>query len=312
MIAHLAVSAYGDHGLLTAVILGVVTVTLFFLCAVVHAGGHLVVARFAGQAASSRIFVFGDILKLPPLTARTGLLIAAAGPAVSAFLGGGLLFGSTFAEGVTADVLTTTAFANFALAGVNLLPGLPLDGGRAVELLAGSTHLAVRAGRTIAVLAAIAGAWLLLREPGVLDDTALGLWLILAGAFVFLYAKPPTVQTPARLPDVEKETAGAWARAFIGRVDADDEVPAIRGPYAVSDNGRLAGVLPADASHGARVADVMVPWSPTLGVRSTAPLAEALERLADQRTPIVVIVDDKGVVRGVLDEAGVRARLAGV
>jgi hypothetical protein len=37
-----------------------------------------------------------------------------------------------------------------------------------------------------------------------------------------------------------------------------------------------------------------------------------LERLADKRTPIVVIVDDKGIVRGVLDEAGVRARLAGV
>jgi hypothetical protein len=165
----------------------------------------------------------------------------------------------------------------------------------------------------IGLLATAAGIWLLFGGLDLLDESALGLWLVLSGVFVIVQARraTPTLE-PAAIASLAEEQVGAWARPFTGRVDANDPVPTERGAYAVADNGRLAGVLPSNARPGARCGDVMVKWNPQLGVRTSAPLMHALERLADRTTPVVVVVDEKGVVRGVIDETAVRARLAGV
>jgi hypothetical protein len=55
----------------------------------------------------------------------------------------------------------------------------------------------------------------------------------------------------------------------------------------------------------------MVPWTSDLGVRATTPLREALSRIATDEGQLVVVVDEQGIVRGVLDEEAVRMHVVG-
>jgi CBS domain-containing protein len=111
---------------------------------------------------------------------------------------------------------------------------------------------------------------------------------------------------------IETQTAASWAKPFVGRIKADSLVPANGGPYAVADEGRLAGVLlPATTATraGASVRDVMVPWTKGISVRGSEPLDRALEQLARQPSRVLVVLDEEGVVRGVLDGQSVRSNL---
>jgi Zn-dependent protease len=292
--------------LMEAVLLGVATAALFFLCVVVHAGAHLVVARlFRHTTYASRLFVFGDV----PTTGTHGdIAIALAGPAASAILGAGLLLLASPAspEGA-ANIFKTLAFLSFGLAAINLFPGLPLDGGHVLVSITGRrVRFAVFIGRLCGLAAVVGGVWLVATAPSVIEDTAFGLWLLLAGIFVLSEARATERAAPAR-PDLEGHTVGAWARPFVGRLDAADPVPDGGGPYAVSDGGRLAGVLAQGrVTAGARTGDLMVPWSSDLGMRTDTPLSTAVERLAKGDATLIVVVDERGVVRGVLDEHSIR------
>jgi Zn-dependent protease len=312
--AHLALAAFGDRGLAQAILLGLVTVGAYLVCVVLHALAHLITARIGGaRPGTIAIFVFGDVTEpgAPCRQRRSDVVAAMSGPAMSVLLGAAALGAATTKSGLTTDVLRTVGFANLALAALNLLPVLPLDGGRLVA--AGSrrrARLASFGGKLVALSAVAAGGWLLWQGPDLVDETAFGLWLVLTGIFVFL-SSGAARYTTASLPRLDGQTVGQWARPFAGRIDARAPAPAAGGPYAVSDAGRLAGVLtPSRIRPGVRVADLMVPWTAELGMRADAPLTSALERLSAEPASVVVVVDDRGVVRGVLDEGAVRAHLA--
>jgi hypothetical protein len=251
-----------------------------------------------------RLYVFGDVSEI---TRRPA--VALSGPLASAALGGALL--AVPLDGWMREVGRTGGWASLGLAALNLLPGLPLDGGHLLASLTGRKRLAMRIGQLFGLLATVGGIWLLVSSPAVVDDTAIGLWLLLAGIFVLVEART-TGNAIQRVP-LDGQTAGSWARPFAGRLKADDPVPVVGGPFAVSDGTRLAGVLSSGGppNIGARCRDVMVPWTSDLGVRSTTPLREALARLADGEAAktLVVVVDEQGIVRGVLDEEAVRSRV---
>jgi hypothetical protein len=236
-------------------------------------------------------------------------MVAFVGPVASAVLGALLLLGADSLGTGPDDVLRIAGWASIALGVLNLAPGLPLDGGHILAAITRRRRLAVRTGQLFGLVAVVGGIWLLLSGPAALDDTAFGLWLLLAGIFILAEARASDGQVPVMALD--DQTAGAWARPFAGRVAATDPVPAAGGPFAVSDGTRLAGVL----AHGGVAApdticaDVMVPWTSGIGVRTHAPLREALARLTEPETQLVVVVDEKGIVRGVLDEDAVRSRV---
>ncbi len=111
-------------------------------------------------------------------TPLRSLAVSVAGPAVNLALGAAALVWLTLGHpaGVTGALLAMTAWGNLLLGAFNLLPGLPLDGGRFVESLAwkitGSRASGVIAagwaGRIVTVLG---GAWLVadfLRAPSAL------------------------------------------------------------------------------------------------------------------------------------------------
>ncbi len=312
--AHLALTAYSDRGLASAVLLGLVTVGAYLVCTVVHALAHLICARAIGaKLGDVRVYVFGETSEPRASSGRprAEAVLALCGPVMSALLGVGALVLSTTTGDRTADILRTLATMNLALAAINLLPVLPLDAGRLVASSGrGRARLASFGGKVAGLAALAAGGWLVVQGPRFVDETAFGSWLVLVGLFVFAGSSWTTARGPV-LPDVNGHTVGQWARPFAGRLDIRTLAPAGGGPYAVADAGRLAGVLiESHVREGARVSDLMVPWSHELGMPSDAPLVGALQRLSRDGVDVVVVLDREGIVRGVIDESAVREQLA--
>ena len=143
-------------------LIGVFVVCLAFASVLLHELGHALVARKLGVHVSGiELSFFGGAAKMAgmPRAASQELAIAAAGPAVSLMLGGaglGLaaLFGSTFAG----SFFGLVGWINLVIAGFNLLPALPMDGGRILRALlvprlgfVRATDVAVIVARVVAV-----------------------------------------------------------------------------------------------------------------------------------------------------------------
>ena len=193
---------HGPHG----AFFGVVLVSLLFVCVVLHELGHALVARrFGIPTRDITLLPIGGVAQLArsPEDPRQELWIAAAGPAVSAVLAT-LLFGATAlvlalpgVDGApTAEALRTQltqpslptllawlAGANATMALFNLLPALPMDGGRifraALSLRMGPERATALAASTGQVLAVALGLY------GVLQGQ---FTLALIGLFVFMSA----------------------------------------------------------------------------------------------------------------------------
>jgi Zn-dependent protease/CBS domain-containing protein len=109
-------------------------VVLLYLSVLVHELSHSVVARGYGLPVR-RILLYplggiSEIEREAPTPGRE-FAVAAAGPALSLILGliGWGLY-QLAPNGVTGVLIRQLMFANFIVGGFNLLPGLPLDGGR--------------------------------------------------------------------------------------------------------------------------------------------------------------------------------------
>lgn len=175
------------------VAMGVVTGLAFFVCLTVHELAHSAVARrFGVQVRGITLFLFGGVAEIRGELPTPGreFAVALVGPAVSILLGAalGLAAGST--EGVVAGVLLTLALVNLGVGVFNLVPGLPLDGGRLLRAglwrLTGSyaraTLVASAGGRVVAVLLGILG--VVLAATG----DPVGLWYVPMGVFLWLLA----------------------------------------------------------------------------------------------------------------------------
>jgi Zn-dependent protease len=143
-------------------------VVLLYASVLVHELSHCVVARAFGLPVRRILLYplggFSEIEREPPTPGRE-FLVSAAGPAMSLALAGGgfVLFkavhGGVFVPsrevhvgGVVSILLDQLVFANLLVGIFNLLPGLPLDGGR--MLRAGVWKLTGRPGQ-----ATVAAAW---------------------------------------------------------------------------------------------------------------------------------------------------------
>ncbi|MEB3318703.1 MAG: site-2 protease family protein [Cyanobacteriota bacterium] len=162
---------------------------LLFLSVVLHEFGHSFVALSQGvKVRSITLFFLGGVANTESecRTARGEFLMAAAGPAVSLVLGGGLLLlrhSATHLSPVLGEMTERLGALNLMLAVFNLLPGLPLDGGRILKAivwqLTGSqlrgVQVANALGRLLSLLAL--GLGVSLTWHGYNE----GLWLLLLG-----------------------------------------------------------------------------------------------------------------------------------
>jgi Zn-dependent protease len=137
---------------------GLFVVAIAFGSVLLHELGHALVARRLGVHVSGiELSFFGGAAKMMdlPRSANHEIAIAAAGPAVSLMLGG-LGFGLGAALGV--PLLAAIGWINFVIAGFNLIPALPMDGGRILRALltrrmsfVRATDVAVTVSRVVAV-----------------------------------------------------------------------------------------------------------------------------------------------------------------
>lgn len=172
---------------------GGATAVFFFATLLLHELGHALVARRAGiPTRGVTLWMLGGVTQseAPLPSAGTEARIALAGPAVTAVLGLGLVAAGGIAglPAMTAVVLEWLGWTNLLLLAFNMVPALPLDGGRVLQAalwrIRGSevegTRAAVRVSRALSV------ALILIGLSGALVADAVGwLWLTFVGYVVY-------------------------------------------------------------------------------------------------------------------------------
>ena len=165
-----------------------ITAVLFFCSIVAHELSHSLVARrFNMRVSSITLFLLGGVANLQqePPSAKAEFFMAAAGPSMSLCIGGLGLGLQTLINATDAVQLQTVAavagylgFINVLLAGFNMIPGFPLDGGRVLRSIiwairrdrAKATGIAARGGQLVA------GLFVLWALAQLTIDGAGGLW----------------------------------------------------------------------------------------------------------------------------------------
>jgi Zn-dependent protease len=157
-------------GLMAAIgdgLAGLVLMTAVFGSVVLHELGHALVARAKGlPIADISLYPFGGMARLmaAPRTTSDEIQVAVAGPLVSIVLGLGF-WGLAAASG--SNAIWLLAEVNLLLGAFNLLPALPMDGGRIFRALLArkqgyyrATRLSARLARWLALGLAVAGVFL--------------------------------------------------------------------------------------------------------------------------------------------------------
>ena len=302
-----------------------------------HELGHTAVSlAFGLPVRRVVIFLLGGVSEIEkePDGPAQEYLVAVAGPLVSLLIAaaGACLLPLTDGGTIIRTMIFLLVWSNLAVAVFNLLPGLPLDGGRVVragvwrvsgDKLTG-TRAAAWGGRAVAVLVLV-GALATVRE-----DSALGFGnVLLAGllaAFIWVGATQSlsTATVSARLPAVEISTlvrptisvppdlpiAEARPRAWGAHVRGLVVVDAAGSPRALVSESHVMAV-PEGRRPWTTVADVARPLEPGLVLADSLSGAEVVE--AFRRTPAseYLVVGRDGHAVGVLSAVDVARVLQG-
>ncbi len=176
-------------------IMGVAGALGLLISIVFHELWHSLVARkFGLPMRGITLFIFGGVAEMTeePPSPKAEFFMAVAGPLSSIVLGGGL-FGIFF-MGVSLGwpesiigVINYLAFLNLILAGFNLLPAFPLDGGRVLrsvlwgwkDNIRWATQIASKIGGFFGVVLIVVGVLEVL-----LGNLIGGIWLAVIGLFI--------------------------------------------------------------------------------------------------------------------------------
>lgn len=225
-----------------------------------HELGHALMCRRHGIGVRSiTLEMLGGYTEMTVESPRPKVeaAVAMAGPAVSAVLGligvAALVF--TSPATLAGQFAFQIAVCNILVAIYNALPGLPLDGGRALRALVwartGDKHLASRVagwcGRVVAVLTAGGGAWLYLvgfvSVLGVVIATVVGasLWI---GATQSLRAAVLGARVQQLdVAQLTKPAAQVRADVPLAEVWRQADLHAAAGVIVVDDNGAPTALL---------------------------------------------------------------------
>lgn len=305
-------------------LLGLAAAIGLFAGVVLHELGHSLVAiRYGYPIDSITLWIFGGLAQLSdqPEDWKQELLIAIAGPIVSVLVGVGsyllLLLTPAGLDGVV-FVLAYLALLNVALAGFNMLPAFPMDGGRVLRALlarnrpfARATQIAAEVGKFFALVMGLFG--------------LLQLNVILIGIAFFIYIgasgeAQQTVMNAAfegvRVDDIM--TGGEEVDAVSPDTSIADLLERMFSErhtgYPVMDDGRLVGVVtlsdvrevdPVERD-AFTVADVM-----TSELETTAPDAEAMDALnrMQQRGIGRLLVVENGELVGLISRTDLMTAL---
>jgi Zn-dependent protease/CBS domain-containing protein len=177
------------------IILGILTSLLFFASIIIHELAHSILAiRNNIPVKDITLFVFGGVSQITKEAThpRAELSIAIVGPLTSLALAG-IFYGlhlllASVNQSLAASLMQWLAWMNVLLAGFNLIPGFPLDGGRIFRALVWhrthdyqrATRIATKVARGIAYAFIVGGIVLIF----LLQQWFSGIWLIFIGWFL--------------------------------------------------------------------------------------------------------------------------------
>ena len=333
-------------------IIGSAITALFFASVLIHELSHALVAKMDGiRIQDIQLHIFGGWARLigEPPTPMAELRIAVAGP-ISSFLLATFFWlwllavdrlsgGSTAAQAASASFLYLAA-ANFFLATFNLLPGLPLDGGRALRAILwqrrkdilSATRTAMKLGVGLAYLLIAYG--LLLAASAVLrgrffQDFTGAVWLLVLGVFLksaaendYRYREQQSAGEQTRRDDGKQwdvdGTVGAVMRSPAVSVPPElsiaefiDQILAAHRHthFPVARDGRLHGVLsldrlreePQEKWERLTIGEVMNPIDESLFITVRASLEHARYKLNMNSLGFLAVIDQDGLLIGHLN-----------
>jgi Zn-dependent protease/CBS domain-containing protein len=186
--------------------IGTLSALLLFVSILVHELAHSVVAKRSGlKIGRITLYLLGGVSEMEeePNNPSLELKMAAAGPltslAISALVGvGWLLSASMNLSPLVQAPLLYVALVNALVAGFNLIPAFPMDGGRVLRSLlwrrngdiVHSTVVASNAGRVFAYILVFFGMFTLF-----FVDLVSGMWFMLIGWFISSSAASSLRQT---------------------------------------------------------------------------------------------------------------------
>lgn len=301
---------------------GVLLMVLLFVCVTLHELAHSLVARsFQLPADEIVLYPFGGAASVEGDAPKPiqELLVAIAGPAVNVMIVAVLLLitsaklewmrmttGETITRAALSRPSTTTLLVwlistNAMMAVFNMLPALPMDGGRVLRAI-----LVPRLGNTLATRIAAGLGQLLSLAIGIWSLTIDNYGLALTALVMFLGAtgeqKEPTrrsVLSTLRVGDVFNRNAITLVpKDPVTRV-IDHILTSYQPDFAVLEGGKLVGVVTrkqvldalanrAKADEVAMIMDKQVPH-----VDARTPLDELHERMMRESMPVVAVFDSE-------------------
>lgn len=314
-------------------------VILLYLSVLVHELSHCVVAR-AFKLAVRRVLLyplggFSEIEQEPPTPAQE-FLVSAAGPAISLALAGvAAALTRVFPDGLPNLLIDQLFRANLLVGIFNLLPGLPLDGGRIFRAgiwkltgkTATATVVAAWAGRVLAVLLIVVPIGLTGGRLGSLISSSYWLWLAFIAVFMWMQSgqaikaakvreRLPGLQArqlarraipvPANLPLAEaiRRADAAQARALV-IVDHQQAPVAI-----VSEDAVMA--TPEQRRPWVEVGALARTLDPAMVLSADLAGIELIEAVQRKRASEYLLIEPSGQVYGVLAATDLDHAFAGV
>jgi Zn-dependent protease len=305
----------------------------FALCVLLHELGHTAVAlRLGTPVERVVIFLLGGVSEIgrEPRRPREEFLIAAAGPAVSVVLA--VVFGAGYYYGLDPHTLPGVligllAWSNVLVAIFNLLPALPLDGGRLLRAgvwastknQALGTRVGAWTGRLLAIAVAIFGL-LLSRASGFV----VGLFFLVLAVYLWAGAtqtlRYADVQQRAPLVDLERllrpgllvsadtSVAESLRRAWESNVRGLVVVDAADQPQAIVDEARI-GAVPEDRRPWTPVNSVARPLEPGMLLRRGMDGQTLVEAVRQTPAAEYLVVNEDGTPAGILSASDLVAVL---
>lgn len=301
---------------------GVVGAALLMGSLLLHETAHAAVAlRKKISVEDVTLWALGGTTRMGrPQSAAAAFAVAVSGPLTSLVIGGialGAGFGLHGLSGwaVPSVVLAWLGWANLFLGVFNLLPAVPLDGGRVVQAVLwwrtgdrDRADLAASRGGQIMGLLLVAAGWI-----SVLRGAPGGLWIVFIGLFIMVVAgaerRRAALHTALRGVRVAEAmsspvTTGAdWltVQRFIDEVAVHSRHSALPlvdfdgRPSGVVQLSRLASV-PAASRESLRVREVAIPLSQCAVAAPDESLSTALDRISLRTGARILVVEDGRLV----------------
>lgn len=312
---------------------GAAAALLLVLSILLHELSHAVVAKANGITVERIVlWLLGGVAQLrgEPRNPRVDFAIAVVGPVTSLLLGGafGILAAgwlAVFGSSLTASMLAWLAVINVVLAGFNLVPAAPLDGGRVLRAAlwwwtgnrSKAAVFAARAGRLFGLTLIGLGIAMVLVVPWFG-----GLWLALIGWFLVnaAMAEEESAVLGQKLQGVYVRDVMSGPPVTVPATTTVDEFinqVVLRERFStyplVDGDGRLTGLttlnrlrqVPLEQRAQTRLQEIACPPAEVPVARPNEPLIHLLPRLAGCTDGRAVVLDDERRVIGVISPSDV-------